>query len=219
MSIKPFFIKLLLPLIALLVRILGRTIRWEKRYDFDLDRGKIYAIWHGNALGIALFGMDRGIYTLVSRSRDGDIAAYLLESLGYRVIRGSTEEGRTEKGGRSGIIKLVKVIKEGGNVAITVDGPKGPAFKVKEGVIFLAQKTSAVVLPAFAEFNRCIKLNSWDSLIIPLPFTKGRVLVGKPIKVESKDSTAQKVMELEEELLRISSLEKRGQPVLERGQN
>jgi hypothetical protein len=214
-----FFIKLMLPIIAILIRILGRTIRWEKRYDFEKDRGKIYAIWHGNALGIAFFGMDRGIYTLVSRFRDGDVAAYLLEKLGYRVIRGSTEEGKPEKGGRSGILKLTKAIKEGNNVAITVDGPKGPAFKVKDGVIFLAQKTQATIIPAFAEFDRYIKLNSWDRFIIPLPFTKGRVKVGRPIEVCSEDSIKEKVRELEEELLKISFLERSSSLLLEQRQN
>ncbi|GBC89235.1 hypothetical protein HRbin13_01376 [bacterium HR13] len=217
--IRFLFIKVLLPFIALLVRILGRTIRWEKRYDFHLDRGKIYAIWHGNALGIALFGMDRGIYTLVSRFRDGDIAAYILKKLGYHVIRGSTEEGRAEKGGRSGVIKLIKAIKDGNNVAITVDGPKGPAFKVKEGVVFLAQKTSSVIIPAFAEFDRCIRLSSWDGFTVPLPFARGRVRVGKPIKVSEQDSIEEKVKELEEELLRISSLAKESRSVLEQRQS
>ncbi len=50
-------------LLVLLVRILGRTIRWRKRYDFRMDRGKIYALWHGNALVLTLYGMDQGIYT------------------------------------------------------------------------------------------------------------------------------------------------------------
>jgi len=216
---KRYAIKLLLPIIALFLRILGRTIRWERRYDFERDRGKIYAIWHGNALGIALFGMDRGIYTLVSRFRDGDIASYLLEKLGYHVIRGSTENGKPEKGGRSGILKLLKVIKEGKNVAITVDGPKGPPFKVKAGVIFLAQKTHATIIPAFAEFDRYIKVNSWDKHIIPLPFTKGRIRIGKPIEVSEEDSIEEKVRELEEELLRISSLEIQKPLPLEQKQN
>ena len=205
---KRILIRLSLPILALLVRILGRTIRWEKRYDFERDRGKIYAIWHGNALGIALFGMDRGIYTLVSRFRDGDVATYLLEKLGYRVVRGSTEEGKAQKGGRVALIKLIKILREGNNVAITVDGPKGPPYKVKEGIIFLAQKTSSPIVPAYAEFERYIRLKTWDNFLIPLPFTKGRVNVGRPIEVREEDSIEEKLRELEEELLRISSLER-----------
>lgn len=203
-----FVIRLSLPLLAFLVRLLGRTIRWERRYDFERDRGKIYAIWHGNALGIALFGMDRGIYTMVSRFRDGDVASYILEKLGYKVVRGSSEEGKTHKGGRVALLKLIQAVKEGNNVAITVDGPKGPAFEVKEGVVFLAQKTKACILPAYADFDRFILLNTWDRFLIPLPFTKGRIFVGNPICVSEEDSVEEKVKEVEEELLRISSVGK-----------
>jgi len=133
----------LMPFIVLVVRILGRTIRWRRRYEFSADRKKIYAIWHGHALALALFGMDRGIYAMASRFRDGEVAAKLLQGLGFRVVRGSSEEGKAEKGGRTGALKLIAVLEKGGNVAITVDGPKGPPFKVKKGVVFLAQKTGA----------------------------------------------------------------------------
>ena len=76
------------PLLIPMVRILGRSIRWRRRYDFHRDRGKIYALWHGHALGLALFGMDRGIYTMASRFTDGEIAARILKGLGFEVVRG-----------------------------------------------------------------------------------------------------------------------------------
>jgi len=197
---------LLLPLIAFVIRLLGRTIRWETRYDFERDRGKIYALWHGNALGLALFGMDRGIVVIVSRFRDGDIADGILKRLGYETVRGSTEEGKEEKGGRVALLKLIELLKEGKNVAITVDGPKGPAYKAKEGVIFLAQKTGATILPTCVKFERSIQLRTWDRLVIPYPFTKGRLLMGKPIEVKPEDSLEEKRKELEEELLRLERI-------------
>ncbi|MFN3813953.1 MAG: lysophospholipid acyltransferase family protein [Aquificaceae bacterium] len=204
--IRYLFVKTLLPVLALLVKLWGKTIRWEGGYPFELDMGKIYAIWHGNSLGIAFFGMDKGIYTLVSRFRDGDLADYILKRLGYKVVRGSTEGGRAEKGGRTAIRRLMDIIKEKGNVAITVDGPKGPAFRVKDGIIFLAKKTSSPIVPAFAEFDRFIVLSSWDKFVVPIPFTRGRVHVGRIIYVKEDDSIELKVKELEEELLRLSSL-------------
>ncbi len=204
-KLKYLLIKTLLPIFASLVRLWGKTIRWEKSYPFELDIGKIYAIWHGNSLGIAFFGMDKGIYTLVSRFRDGDLADHILRRLGYKVVRGSTEEGRAEKGGRTAIRRLIDIIRENGNVAITVDGPKGPAFKVKDGIVFLAKKTSSPIVPAFAEFDRFIVLSSWDRFVVPMPFTRGRVHVGRTIYVKEKDSIELKVKELEEELLRLSS--------------
>ncbi|ADC88698.1 protein of unknown function DUF374 [Thermocrinis albus DSM 14484] len=194
---------LLTPVFSLLLRLLSRTIRWEKRYDFDRDRGKIYAIWHGNALGIALLGIDRGIVTLASRFRDGELAARLLEKLGYIVVRGSSEEGKVEKGGRVALLKLMEYIKEGRNIAITVDGPKGPAFRVKEGVVFLAQKTSAPIVPAYAWFEKKLELPTWDRMVIPLPFTKAKLLVAEEIQVAPEDDLEVRRAELEEVLLSL----------------
>ncbi len=197
----------LMPLLVLLVRILGRTIRWRRRYEFSSDSRKIYAIWHGHALALALFAMDRGIYTIASRFRDGEIAARLLEGLGFRVVRGSSEEGRAEKGGRTGALRLLSVLEEGRNVAITVDGPKGPAFKVKKGVVFLAQKTGAKIVPAVVKFERFRELSSWDRFLIPYPFTRGVVLVGREITVSGEDDLEEKRAELERELCELSSVE------------
>jgi len=197
---------LLLPFISLLLRLWARTIRWQNRYDFDKDKGKIYALWHGYALALAFFGLDRGIVVLVSRFRDGDIADGLLKRFGFETVRGSAEEGREEKGGRSALLKLMELLKEGKNVAITVDGPKGPPFKAKDGVIFLAQKTGAVIIPACVKFEKFFRLNTWDRLVIPYPFTKAQLLVGKEIKVDPEDTLEDKRRELEEELLRLERI-------------
>jgi len=197
---------LLLPLISVLLRLWARTIRWQNRYDFEKDKGKIYALWHGYALALAFFGLDRGIVVLVSRFRDGDIADGLLKRFGFETVRGSAEEGREGKGGRFALLKLMKLLKEGKNIAITVDGPKGPPFKAKDGVIFLAQKTGAVIIPACVKFEKFLRLNTWDRLVIPYPFTKAQLLVGKEIKISPEDAIEDKRRELEEELLRLERI-------------
>ena len=152
-----------------------------------------------------MFSMDRGIYGLASRFRDGEIAAILLRGLGFNVVRGSTEEGKAEKGGRTGALQLIEVLKRGENVAITVDGPKGPPFKVKKGVVFLAQKTGAKIVPAVVRFERAKVLNSWDRFTVPYPFTRGEVLTGEPITVSEEDSLEAKRLELEKALYELSS--------------
>ncbi len=217
-KLKYLGIRLVIPIVAFYLKIVSRTIKWQKRYDFDKN-AKIYAIWHGNALCIAMAGIDRGIYTLVSRFRDGDIAAYLLEKLGYHVIRGSTEGGKVEKGGRSALLKLLKVINQGYSVAITVDGPTGPAFVVKSGIVFLAQKSGKPIVPAYADFDKFIRLKTWDSFMIPLPFSKARLIVGKEIHVREEDSIEEKTKELQEELLEVSSLGISFQPTLVQKRN
>ncbi len=197
---------LLLPFISLLLRLWSRTIRWQSRYDFEKDRGKIYALWHGYALALAFFGIDRGIVVLVSRFRDGDIADGILKRFGFETVRGSAEEGREGKGGRIALLKLMELLKEGKNIAITVDGPKGPPFKAKKGVVFLAQKTGAVIVPACVKFERYLRLNTWDKVVIPYPFTRAQLLVGKEIKVGPEDDPEEKKRELEEELFRLEMM-------------
>ena len=197
---------LLLPFISVLLRLWARTIRWQNRYDFEKNRGKIYALWHRYSLAFPFYAIDRGIVALVSRFRDGDIADGLLKRFGFETVRGSAEEGREGKGGRSALLKLMKLLKQGKNVAITVDGPKGPPFKAKHGVIFLAQKTGAVIIPVCVKFEKFFCLNTWDRFVIPYPFTKAQLLVGKEIKADPEDAIEDKRRELEEELLRLERI-------------
>jgi lysophospholipid acyltransferase (LPLAT)-like uncharacterized protein len=68
---------------------------------------------------------------------------------------------------------------------ITPDGPLGPAYELGPGIIFLAQKSGAAVLPMNLEFSHCWRLGSWDRFIVPRPFGKVRVLVGKPHRIEA----------------------------------
>jgi len=194
----------LAPFVAFLLRLIHKSIRWDRRIDYELYRGKIIALLHGNALGVAMLGIDRGIYALVSRFRDGDIAEKFLLSLGYRVVRGSSEEGKPQKGGSVGLLRLVKVLREGNTVAITVDGPKGPYGKVKAGVILLAQKTGVPIIPVYVDFEWYIRLKTWDRLIIPIPFSRAKVRIGNPLWVLPEDSIEAKREELEEVLSSLS---------------
>jgi len=195
----------LTPLLGLLLRILGRTVRWKRRYEFSKDEGVLYALWHGHALGLALFGTDRGIVALVSRFRDGELASKLLKELGFETVRGSAEEGKASKGGRSAALKLIELLKEGKNVAITVDGPKGPPFKVKKGVVYLAKKTGAPVVPVAVRFEDFWELKTWDRLVVPKPFTRGEVLVGERMYFSPEEPDGEALRRLEERLKSLSS--------------
>ncbi len=194
----------LAPFVAFLLRLIHKSIRWDRRIDYELYKGKIIALLHGNALGVAMLGIDRGIYALVSRFRDGDIAEKFLLSLGYRVVRGSSEEGKPQKGGSVGLLRLVKLLREGNTVAITVDGPKGPYGKVKAGVILLAQKTGVPIIPVYVDFEWYIRLKTWDRLIIPIPFSRAKVRIGNPLWVLPEDSIEAKREELEKVLFSLS---------------
>jgi lysophospholipid acyltransferase (LPLAT)-like uncharacterized protein len=116
---------------------------------------------------------------LISASRDGDLVSLLIERSGYGTIRGSTS--------RKGVIalrQLVDALAAGSNVLFTPDGPRGPVYEVSPGVIFVAQKSGAPIVPLHMEYSSCWRLKSWDRFCVPRPFSKVRFILGAALRVE-----------------------------------
>jgi hypothetical protein len=168
---------------------------WERtlRYEID-DRAGIVgrpvtenyigALWHNRLLVFPLilrrFFPQRHGAALISASRDGDLLADAVRRFGYDVVRGSSS-----RLGASAILQLTQVLAAGGDVVITPDGPRGPAYELGPGIIFLAQKSGVPVLPINLEYSRCWRLGSWDRFIVPRPFAKVRVLINRPHNIKS----------------------------------
>ena len=134
------------------------------------------------------------------------VTSVAFKHLGMNVILGSSK-----KGGMQAFRKMVKCIKLGESVAITPDGPKGPNEKVKEGIIKLAQITETSIIPLVWATNKFKLINSWDSFVIPYPFSKGVYSFGKPIKVKNKINEKELEIvrqDLENEIKRLTSLVK-----------
>ena len=167
-----------------LLQLWARTLR----YEID-DRAGIVgkpvtenyvgALWHNRLLIFPLvlqrFFPQRHGAALISASRDGDLLADAVQRFGYDVIRGSSS-----RMGATAILQLTQVLASGRDVVITPDGPRGPAYELGPGIIFLAQKSGAPVLPMNLEYSRCWRLGSWDRFILPRPFAKVRVLISQP---------------------------------------
>jgi lysophospholipid acyltransferase (LPLAT)-like uncharacterized protein len=172
-----------------LLHLLGRTLR----YEID-DRAGIVgrpvtanyigALWHNRLLIFPLvlrrFFPQRHGAALISASRDGDLLTDGIQRFGYEVVRGSSS-----RLGASAILQLGEVLASHGDVVITPDGPRGPAYELGPGIIFLAQKTGAQVLPVNLEYSSCWRIKSWDRFIVPRPFAKVRVIIGAPYRVRS----------------------------------
>ena len=75
------------------------------------------------------------------------------------------------------------VFAEGTHLVITPDGPRGPVYQLGQGIIFLAQKCNAAIVPANMEYSSCWRFNSWDRFIVPRPFSKVRVILGAPLQI------------------------------------
>ena len=172
-----------------LLQLWARTLR----YEID-DRAGIVgrpvtgnyigALWHNRLLIfpsiLRRFFPQRHGAALISASRDGDLIADVVQRFGYDVIRGSSS-----RLGASAILQLTEALASGRDVVITPDGPRGPVYELGPGIIFLAQRSGAAVLPMNLEYSRCWRLGSWDRFIVPQPFSKVRVLIDRPHRVRS----------------------------------
>jgi lysophospholipid acyltransferase (LPLAT)-like uncharacterized protein len=171
------------------LRAIGSTWRIEIVGEDEVSRlgrsrvGGVFALWHGQLLPLIWHNRDRDVSILVSEHRDGEMIARVAQSLGYGVIRGSTTRG----GGRA-ILEVVSAVRSGRIVAITPDGPRGPAKKVAPGPLIAAQRSAAPLVPAAAWASAAWRLSSWDSFMIPKPFAKIRIAYGEPIHVSDQSA-------------------------------
>jgi lysophospholipid acyltransferase (LPLAT)-like uncharacterized protein len=168
------------------IRALAATwrIRVVNRGGADALRGEgaplVWAFWHGEMLPLLWQHRDEGVAILVSAHRDGEIIARIAHSLGYRTVRGSTSRG----GGRA-LLGLVRELERGGEVAVTPDGPRGPAHQFAPGALVAAQRAGGVIVPVAAHASRAWRLRSWDRFMIPKPFAHVTVAYGPPTRVDA----------------------------------
>jgi lysophospholipid acyltransferase (LPLAT)-like uncharacterized protein len=168
-----------------LITLWSRTLR-IRFVDQDIPRsltasGKnvIYAFWHGRQF--LLFYTHRGSQVVIpaSESRDGEIQAGILARFGLGVVRGSSKR----KGERA-LLGLVDALRKGKDIALAVDGPRGPIYEVKQGVTYLAGKLGKPIVPLVMSARRSwILEKTWDKYLLPWPFTECVILYGKPIIV------------------------------------
>jgi lysophospholipid acyltransferase (LPLAT)-like uncharacterized protein len=129
---------------------------------------------------------------LVSRHRDGDINAIIAERLHVGTVRGSGDHARRfdRKGGVAAFKAMLNALEEGYNMALTADVPK-VARVAGLGVVKLAQISGRPIYPVAMATSRRIELNNWDRSAVNLPFSRGAVVVGEPIRVPAQcDSEA-----------------------------
>jgi lysophospholipid acyltransferase (LPLAT)-like uncharacterized protein len=140
----------------------------------------VFAFWHGQMLPLLWQHRNEGVAILISSHRDGEIIARIATSFGFRTIRGSTSRG----GGRA-LLGLVRELEGGGEVAVTPDGPRGPARQFAPGALVAAQRAGCPIVPVAAHADRSWRLRSWDRFMIPKPFARITVAYGAPTWVRA----------------------------------
>jgi len=200
-------------LISSIIRFLSFTIRLREhnpehvRQFWSNGRSVIVAFWHGRLLMVPVIFMlhrERAASGLISHHSDGEIISRSARLLGYETIRGSTG-----KGGLSAFRKLIRLLKDGSDIALAPDGPRGPRYRVQQGTIDLARLSGAPILPmAFSSSKKKI-FKSWDAFLLPVPFSRGVFAWGEPIYVENNSNEEyieDKRALLERKLMSITNL-------------
>lgn len=168
----------------LLIRGYLPMLRIQKYFHPDFvreDRSRFfYAFWHGRLLLLVpSFGSWR-VTIMTDLSWAGELLARILIRFGYRVVRGSSR-----RGGFQGIIQMKKVVEKGVGGALAVDGPRGPYRRTKPGILFLAAKLGYPIVPlTFSADRYWILESTWDKFMIPKPFSRCIVAMGRPIPVD-----------------------------------
>lgn len=167
-----------------LIRLLASTWRYAVRDEQNLRAVRagpapfIFSIWHGQLLPLLWHHRGQGVHILVSEHKDGELIARFAESIGYGTIRGSSSRGAA-----SALLGLVRALREGSEVGITPDGPRGPACSYAPGAAVAASKAGALILPMAAQCDRAWHLKSWDRFTIPKPFARVTVAYGAPVRL------------------------------------
>lgn len=145
----------------------------------------IFAFWHGRMMMMPAINPPRLMHVLISQHSDGLLISRVIGHFNQRTIAGSSS-----KGGSAAVRGIVRLLKNGDNISITPDGPRGPNQTASMGITTVAAIAKKAVLPCTFSTSRCKRLRSWDRFMVALPFGKIAFCIGAPITVEQADENA-----------------------------
>lgn len=156
----------------------------------------VCAIWHDELFPLVFLHRKENVVAVVSQSRDGDLLSRVLQGQGIHLARGSSSRG----GVKALVSSIRQVLDDHRDAVITVDGPRGPRHRTKDGAIYLAMKTGALIVPVRVKMSRTkVFLKAWDRFQLPWPFSTCIVFYGTPYQLK-KDMTALEIEEQREVL-------------------
>lgn len=167
---------------AFVLQLLGRTWRVDERNDPEFTRARdagepfVYAFWHARLLPLAFTHRNEGIVVLVSRHRDGQLITRVIEHLGFRTARGSST-----RGGEAGVREMLAAGSRGEAIAITPDGPRGPAEELKGGLVYVAERLGRRIVPIGTSAADSWTFRSWDRFRVPRPFARVSITHAAPL--------------------------------------
>lgn len=166
-------------------RLLRRTVKTEPPGP-PAGEPRIFACLHRDILPAILYVRPASPVLMVSSSPDGDILVRTLGPVDFGFVRGSGEE----HGGRA-LLALCRAVADGRSAGLAVDGPKGPFGVVRDGVLQLARRTGAPIVPLRAAARGAVVLGTWDRTVVPLPGGRVRLTAGPPLTVSRAADAAE----------------------------
>src|SRR5690625_2207855 len=205
-------------LVALYIRFVNATTRWQIEGQEHLDRmlardgGVVVAIWHGRLLLIPGWNAgERRLVAIVSASRDGDLTAAICAHFGIDTVRGSSHHHgkRRNKGAlRAYVGARQALLRKKALLGISPDGPRGPLMRAQPGAAQLSIETGSPVLPVSYSVRWGRFLGSWDRFLLPFPFGRGVLIWGAPLFPPAKgdaDGAARYLADMEAALTTITN--------------
>lgn len=154
--------------------------KWKSLVDNE-GRPVLVCLFHQHIFFGSLFCSKYHEYqpsVMVSKSRDGELGARILQEKGWYTVRGSSS-----RGGAPAMKEMTQRLQQYKFGAHILDGPKGPAGVVKPGALRIAELSGALIVPFWAEAENCWYFNSWDRMLLPKPFSRVKMFYGDPVDI------------------------------------
>lgn len=170
-------------LVYYIIMLIKLTLKIEiiGKENMSEEKPYVLALWHNKVVATVLaLGFIKKRAGLASPSADGELISVPLEKLGYKMIRGSSGKDSVK-----GLVQLIKAVKEGYTIGTPLDGPKGPRFEAKQGMMYVAQKSGRpMVFMGAAYSKKWVLSKTWDKCQIPKPFSKVVCVISEPFYLE-----------------------------------
>lgn len=202
------------PIITWIYKLWVATLHFEIHGDWEplLQKNRngdlplVLSIFHGELFPLAGFAptVSSRTFAVISQSKDGEFITRVLGRMGIGAVRGSSS-----RGGVKALLQAARLIINENRIAVfTIDGPRGPRHKAKDGVIFMTQRAGAKLVPirAYCDKKKVFD-KSWDHFNLPMPFSRCRIYFGEPFEVTTekleKDVMAKEKERLEKVMLSL----------------
>jgi lysophospholipid acyltransferase (LPLAT)-like uncharacterized protein len=188
------------------IRLISPTLRVcvsrEEGAQETVDqRPLIISFWHACIIPATYLFRNCGIRVMSSNSYDGEYMGRIIRKFGFVAVKGSSSRNAVRA-----LLGLRRALQQGWAVAFTLDGPRGPRYKVKPGPVALARSSGVALTMFHIAVEKAWVLNTWDRLIIPKPFSRVMMRFGKliPVPADTSDEELERYQrELQDSLDRV----------------